>query len=407
MAKTLADLKTEVLRRLGDSTGKIWQAAEIARYLNEGYERLATGSGLLWDTIFLEDQSYAGNYTANWERSYFPAGFQILNQFAYTAEWEAEYALPGYVHLGPANHTTLWEFDNNYHPKSYFLAIHQLPKEVIEIERAVWNKRRIEPLRSRELEFADGQYQTQQGQVLGYLRDKDGPRSFRKWRIPSKAADEYTITGNTYAANYTGSWETANVPAVFVMHNQFVSTQPWEKEYLVASQQSIAPANHTALWEFTNSTQFGLLRIPTDISGETVHGERGVARRVPGEHAASGDGARGFPRRVWQVVNNTKIEYTKKGAFLSLNTDEFQMPDLYVKYVRHFAMYRALGRNGQGQDLGLAQFWKSLWEAGLRRAMKRKQALMKSRKHVLGGGPAEVKRPPLARLPWQYGRVVR
>lgn len=348
MAKTLTGVITEVLYRLGDSTSAIWSRTEIARYLNEGYERLAMGTGLLWDTTYLEDQSYAGNYTTIWETTYFPVEWLILNRFHYTADWEAEYAFPGQVHLGPANHTTLWEFDNGYHPKSHFLAIHQIPAEVIEIERAVWNKRRIEPLRSRELEFADGQYQTQQGELLGYLRDKDGIRSFRKWRIPSSAADEYTVTG---------SW--------------------------------------------------GLLRAPTDISAETVIGSWGVARRIPGEHPANGDGIRGIPRRVYQAVKNTKIEYTKKGKPLVEDADEFEVPDLYVKYIRHFAMYRAFERDGNGQDLSMAGFWKTLWESGMLRAMRRKQAIMKSRTHILGGQLVESRRPPLARLPWAYGRVVR
>jgi hypothetical protein len=407
MSKTLGALKVDVLRRLGDSTGKIWKLADIARYLNEGYERLAVMTGLLWDTVYLEDQSYAGSHTADWEVAEMPAGFQVLNQFHYTADWEAEYAFTGQLQFGPANHTTLWEFDNGYQVTDHFVAVHKLDPQVIEIERAVSNKRRIEPLRSRELEFSDGQYQTLPGEVLGYIRDKDGPRSFRKWRIPASAADEYTVTTDSYAANYTGSWETAEVPDSFVMLNQFAFTQAWEEAYADADLQSIAPSGHTALWEYTQNAPFGLLRIPTDISAETVIGERGIARRIPGEHPAAGDGARGFPRRVWRPSKNTKIEYTKKGKFLTHDSDEFEFPDLYVKYIRHFALYRALGRGGQGQDLQLSAFWKGMWEAGVQRARRRKQNINKTRRHVLGGGPQELKRPPLARLPWQFGRSVR
>lgn len=407
MAKTLSGVRVEVLYRLGDSTSKIWTEAEIDRYLNEGYERLAIGTGLLWDTIYLEDQSYAGSHTAAWETEYFPAGWQILNRFHYIADWEVDYAFPGQINYGPANHTTLWEYDNGYVSKSHFLAVHQVPAEVVEIERAVWNKRRIEPLRSSELEFTDGQYQTQQGEVLGYIRDKDGIRSFRKWRIPSSAADEYSITGDGWTGNYTADWEVDEAPSTFTLYKQFAYTQGWEKEYVTASLQSIPPSNHTGAWEFRNNTQFGILRNPKEIADEEVIGTWGIPRRIPGEHPCAGNGAWGLPRRVWKAAKNTKIEYTKKGETLVEDADEFEVPDLYVKYIRHFAMFRALERDGNGQDLGLAAFWKGLWEASLQRVVRRKQATMKMRKHILGGELIESRRPPLARLPWQYPRVYR
>lgn len=407
MGKTLQAVREEVLRRLGDSTSVIWLGSEIDRYLNEGYERIAIKTGLLWDMTYLEDQSYAGTHTADWETNYFESGFLTLNQFHYTADWELDYAFGDQLSFGPANHTTTWEYDNDYHVKSHFVAVHRLPSELVEIERAVWNKRRIEPLYSSELESSDSQYQTQQGEVLGYVRDKDGPRSFRKWRIPSSAADEYTITGYGYTANYTASWEVDEAPATFTLYEQFTYNYPWEKEYVTASLQSIPPSTHTSQWEFVNTTNFGILRDPSDISGELVLGTWGIPRRIPGGHPCAGDGLRGTARRFYKAAKNTKIEYTKKGEKLVEDADEFELPNIYVKDVRHFALYRALERDGNGQDLEFAAFWKGLWEAGIQRAVRRKQSLMKTRKHILGGGIVESRRPPLARLPWQYPRTYR
>jgi hypothetical protein len=407
MAKTLSGVRAEVLYRLGDSTSVIWTDAEIDRYINEGYEKLAMGTGLLWDCAYLEDQSYAGNYTTAWETNYLEAGGQTLNRFHFTHAFEVDSALPGHVNLGPANHTTLWEYDNGYVATEHFLAVHQLPTELIEIERALWNKRRIEPLRSSELEFADAQYQTQQGEVMGYLRDKDGIRSFRKWRIPSQAADEYTVTGDGWTGNYTADWEPDDAPTTFTFYEQFAYTQGWEKPYVTAALQPIPTSNHTGTWEFRNTTQFGILRNPTEIADEEVIGSWGIPRRIPGEHPCAGDGTWGIPRRIWKAAHNTKIEYTKKGKTLVGDGDTFELPDLYVKYIRHFAMHRALQRDGQGQDLGLSNFWKALWENGLSRARKRKQSLMKTRIHILGGERVESGRPPMARLPWTYGKVVR
>lgn len=357
--KTLGELKSEVARRLGDSSYEIWGEAEIARYLNEGYERMSGVTGLLWGVTYLEDQAYAGSHTTLWETAYFPAGWLMLNRFHFTANWEADEAFADGMNYGPASHTTFWEYQYGYQTNTHFVAVHQMPTEVVEIERAVWNKHRIDPVRTTELLNADAQFQTQQGEVMGYLRDKDGPRSFRKWRVPASAADAWTITGT-----------------------------------------------------------LGIARNLSDITGETVFGSWGIPRRIPGEHPCSspwaeqsvksvyGDAARGVPRRFYKDEKNTKIEYIKKGRTLSVDDDEFELPDVYVKYIRHFALYRALGRSGKGQDLEYSAFWKSLWDAGLARATARKGGLQKPVVRSLGASKP-IGRPPVARLPWNYGARVR
>lgn len=352
MGKSVLDVIQDVLTRLGDLDESVWTKDELHRYLQEGYRILAVKSECFWDTTYLEDQPYTGNYTKDAEKELAlqtgMSGANFFNKFCYTKEADADFAPAGQVHLGPANHTKRSEYDNNHVSKAYFLAVHDLPDSLLEIERATWNQIRIGPLRSVELERGDSQFQTQSGEVQGYVQDKDGIKRFRKWRIPSQAADTYTITG-----------------------------------------------------------KWGLLRDPANISGETVNGSWGIARRVPGLHPCSGDGSRGFPRRPQKVAHNTKIEFTRKGQPINRQTDEFELPAVYVKYLRHFTMFRALERNGPGQDSKMAAWWKGLFDAGIARMKRRKQAVLSRKRYVLGGDVGMRGRPPTARLPWNYGYSVR
>ena len=346
MADTIGSLITNTLFKLGDNDSDLWSRDEIRRYILEAYKSMAQDTGILWDQQVLEDQPQAGNVTCPEELQFLEAGDTFTGLFSYTSPGEREYIDPGQWNLGPTNHNQVWEAA--YLDETYYRAVHELPEELIAIERATWNQRRIEPLRSNELEFSDSQYQTVNGQVEAYLQDKDGVGSFRKWRIPSIAADSYVITG-----------------------------------------------------------MFGLMRSVSDISSETVIGSWGVCRRLPGMELADGDGARGFPRRPWKTAHNTKIEYIRKGRAIEDDATEFEIPQVYVKYLRHYAIYRALNRTGEGQDLKFAAFWKSRWDSGLARIRKRKDAMTAGRMRVFGSQDRELCSPPLARFPWNYVKASR
>jgi hypothetical protein len=345
---TLNDIAGDVLLRLGDTAEDIWSSGEIRGYVKDGYRRIALTTKCFWDSVYLEDQPYTGSYTKDDEIALLGAGATYFNKFTYTKQADAEYAPTGTVHLGPANHTKRVEYDNDYVASPFFLAVHELPEDALEIERATWNQIRLAPLRSIELEREDQQFQTQAGEVQGYVLEKDGVNSFRKWRIPSAPADVYTVTG---------SW--------------------------------------------------GCIRDCGDISEETVHGSWGLPRRVPGLHPMDGDGVWGCMRRVFKSAHNTKIEYSRHGLSMLDETDECELPPRYAKYLRHYAQYKALERNGDGQDTKLAGWWKSLYEAGVARMIKRKSSILSRKVTTLGGEQGHLTRPPTARLPWQYGYPVR
>lgn len=349
--KTLSSTKDDVLKRLGDTAELIWSSAEIERYLQNGYNVMALETHCFWRQTYLEDRETTGNYTADFEKDWFSAGEISYNRFAYCAPDDVNWADPGDLDYGPTNHTAKWEVAwlsvGDTPDPTYYTTVETLPRDLYDIERATWNFFRIEPLRSTELEYNDARYQVNRGEVLGYTRDKDGLNRFRKWRAPAVAADSYTISN---------------------------------------------PCS-------------GILRNPADISGEPVTGKWGIPRRIPTQPASAGTWW-GFPRRPFRDGHNTKIEYFNRGRQLS-DRQGFEIPDRYVKYIRHYAIWKALERNGVGQDPILAEHWKGRWKDGISRMIRRRKAMLDNRFRVLGDTLLPFGPPPRPKYPWNYGEVVR
>lgn len=287
MTVTLNDIRDDVLYQLGDVAAAMWSQAEMDSYIKEGYNEISLKTGALWETAYLED--VAGVATAT------------------------------------------------------------LPTDLYQIERASWSYKRLDPISSSQLEHIDSRYQITQGEVIGYLQDKDGLRTFRKYRVPAADSDKYAVTG---------SW--------------------------------------------------GTPRSVTDISNETVTGSWGTPRQISGQHPISSESLVaykfwGLPRRFFKELRNTRIEYTRRGQALSAASAELELPDLYGKYLRWFAMHKALERPGKGQDLKLSAHFKERWDVGVSRVAKRKDAMSENRERRMGGGGQVLGRPPRPRLPWNYG----
>ena len=348
MAKTLGTVVTKVLTRLGDTDETIWSEDEIRTYLKEGYNQLGLLSECFWDQTYLEDRRTTANITCDWELDLSLPGWVSTGVFKYTSPIDKDYLQPGELEFGPTTLNHLWESTYLASGYSFYRATDQLPENLYKVDRATWDYKKIEPVRSSEIEIQDARYWIQNGEVIGYIQDKDGLGIFRKWRVPSVAATAYTITGNG-----------------------------------------------------------GIPRTLTDISSDTVVGTWGIPRRIPSMHAMGDTGGWGIPRRPYQDVNNTRVEYFRRGRTIDSDDDEFELPDRYVTYVRHYAMWKALERNSNGQDLEFAAHWRDRFMAGIARMLKRKQALSKNRRFAMIDEPLNTQsRPPLAKLPWAFGRVV-
>lgn len=281
MSKTLAEVRIEIARRLGDSTATVWTAAEIDRYLKEGYNRLAMETLAFWDYAYLPDA--AGG-------------------------------------------------------------LNDLPGNFYKMDRATWDNQRIEPLTSRELEGDPG-YHSTAGPTVAYAMDKDGLMKIRR----------YPATAGTGSYEVTGTW--------------------------------------------------GIPRDLGDIDASTPTGTWGTLRNLSGT-MPEGD-AWGIARDLGAAAGNLKIEYFRRGISLSGDDSAFELPDVYVKYVRHFAMWKTLERDGPGQDTQMAEHYRLRWLAGVNRLLRRKRVILSNRTGRFGGEPLRAAKPPRPQLPWRYGKVVR
>lgn len=342
MAKTLAEVIDASLVRLGDTEQLIWDREEMTRYAQEGYDTLCQQAQVILETDYLED--YGGNLTAEWEKDYLEAGMAFFGLMTHTAYWERDYLPQDGTAQDIADHTAHWE--KAYRETDTFRAVYDLPPDLVELERATWNNKRLTPMDPAVTEVADSRYEEETGEVEGYLVNKDGWQRLRKWRVPSIGPDEFTTTGN-----------------------------------------------------------FGILRDPDDISEDEVTGTWGIPRILPGMHLMRGP--YGFPRRAYQDVNGTRIEFYRRGEELVSENIEFELPDICVKYIQWFCIGRALTRQGPGQDMTLGEHWMSRFATGLARLTRRKSRTTQNKIRRIEDGRSRVgTRPPLARMPWAYGKVV-
>ncbi len=240
---------------------------------------------------------------------------------------------------GPCNHTNLWEDD--YTDNDYFSALSRLPAHTIEVQRVTYDNYRIEPHMSRDMANNFTYYEYIQGPQIGYTLDKDGYFNLRKIPVPATVGDTYT---------FSGSWG--------LQRSQTAS-------------------------EFETSP--------------TIIGARGVIRSMP-YHFVSGD--RGIMRRAYKDTKNVRVEYSRRGN--DLETNAFELPDRYVKYVELYAMSMAREREGAGQNKILAAHFLQRYQAGVERIQNRMLVALRERTHKMGGASSNSHWPDLAKYPYHY-----
>lgn len=347
----LANMAERVLHRLGDSAQQIWSYDEIKSSLLRG-ARLMAQRHVMWDQVYLENLAAGFSHTGEFEEEFLTINYGRAN---YTAEFEADYIDDDFVEVDNsrrANHTSPGDIHHLVEGGASTLgdATVELPETLVEIERATNDNRAVDATRVRRVQGYDARYEVTQGEVIAYTWEKDGPHTLRKIRVPNAQADVY---------EYNGSW--------------------------------------------------GLLRDATDLeTGESVEGTWGVLRIVAGHHPIGSTEGWGIPRRAYQDDDNFRVDHWRQFV-VDDDTTGSELPDRYFKYLTDFAQWRALFRNGAGQDLRLAELYKIKWERGLDRITRRLQRKDKERQGILGGGNVGRRgsAPPAPKLPWQYGAQLR
>lgn len=430
---TIGTLTDDILRRLGDdpvevpAASRIWQHSEIEGYIKDGADQLCLLSLLLWDVDYLDNLPNTANYRHEWERKYFKApqvtpplfaviGIPILavsvaygrtqyeiyyTDAAFTQPWEWSWMLGGH---GPSNHTTRTDRDA-FLVVPYVAADVELPDAVIQMDRATWDDRKIDPAASRELERRDTLYETLPGDVLAYIQDKDGLRRFRKWKRPSVIADYYPVFGLWGVLRGGGDGEAVEA-GVFIMHiDEFGAVFSGVLDAEPSAFHDFTPANPEGatvttfggITELDEFNGFDVVMPPPAVVSNQLIGGTGFLRHLPGYFPSYGPN--GIARRLSKSRKNVRIEFYRRHRPLTWRNSEFELPEHYVTYLRHYSLWRALKRRGPGQDLKLAKHYQGRWEASVRRVVDRRNSIHTARLFRFGGTDETLPREKFARLP--------
>lgn len=208
-------------------------------------------------------------------------------------------------------------------------ATYTLPTDVYDVERATWNNRKIPALKARDLRQLDWNYLSASGQVEAYTIDQDGLRTLRKYRVPN-GSKSIEVT----------SW---------------------------GNPRDLSDLGHS------ETSQWGIARTIPEIKGPTQPW--------------------GIPRNFNLDTNNTRIEITRRGRKLTSINSEVEFDDRYIKYIRCFALARALERESPGQDKQLSEHYLSRYHDGIGRIVKRKARFRARPARRFGGGIRKRRRP--------------
>lgn len=398
-AKTLGDVRDGVLRRLGDTTAtpaasRIWSESYVEGLVQDGARDLAIQTRLFWDMRFLDDLPFTGNYTSPDELAFFNAGEEIHNVFYYTATDELDYQSDG---LSPANHTDNDERDF-FIDSDFISAVERLPDSLYQVDRVTWDRRKMEPMQSRTLQRRDAYYETIRGDALGYLQDKDGLRTLRKYRPPAGRCIYYP-TLNAFGSLKGFAADITLTTITLRMHiDQWAAVfgGVLDSAISVLGDGFMPPAG---VGDFAlvsdaliTSTEFsGYLGLSRDGYG--------ILRRLPGYHPSNGPW--GFAKQLSQDSHNTKVEFYRRPRIPQSSKDIFEFPNYMLKYIRHYALWQAYERGGVGQDLKMAAHYKARYQLGVARAKSRVERSKAARLVRMGGtGPTSIyPGRPYARLP--------
>lgn len=419
----LSTLVARTLRHLGDDPSTpstpLFTTSEIEGYYRDGLEELARATSFLWDRDVLEDQAPPCTHDFEWERSYITSRRKTVSavsaasreaatnleveihirgtQATYTFEWERKHT---FLPFGPGEVSFAWE--RSYAPTTSLenAAVVRLPEEALTVERSTWNDRRITPLMSRELEWMDRNYETGKGNVDGYTMDKDGLRSFRKWKIPSAQSSSLSATGVVGIPR--GLATTQATPSTLHMH-----IDEWGMVFTAGTVDfplSITE-DFVPLISITAIIPVSWTQSDSPFASYSVRGDKGLLRRLPGYHPSRG--VIGFARRISTSSRNTAIEYSRRPRELSSEFDIPELPAYVLRYVDFYARYRALDHDGPAHDPELAEHYRLRWEAGIQRVQERLNRVYSQRVIRLGGGQETRSGPAVARPPWDldYGQV--
>lgn len=386
--ESLRDLRDEVLRRLGDTeatvaSARVWTSDEVEGYIGDGIRELGIKGQVTWDMRYLEDRPRVGDHHFTWEEEFYTAGQAMFADYAYHFEWEKDY-YTGPPTTGPAYLQYPDERDS-FDVSGEIPAAEPLPSDLYSVDRVTWDGRKIEAMNTRQLKSKENLFETVKGFVFGYLQDRDGLGFIRKFRKPSAIGEYYQVVGvwgSIKGASTQNDAALATITAQMTIDGWGVVTATVYAPLCAFGEFSPANSqngidNFVAQDAITSVSEFG---------DDTVvsRGGFGGLKRLPGYFPANGPW--GTARRISQDTGNMRVEYWRRAEVPSDASQPIRELDGYMlRYVRHYALYRAYNKRGVGQDLRLAGHYKGRYDAGVARVKARAQSASAAKLRRMGG----------------------
>lgn len=344
----LSNLVERALHRLGDSEQKIWSYEEILGYIEQGGREIGDSARSTWDVAYLEPLAPHFSATADWEVAYETFFYGVAS---YTSEDEVSFLEglglePDDVHHGVHTSPSDLHVLEDLGLTGSIPGLYELPEDFLDADRAVYDEETVVATTHHRVHLDDHRYQFTRGDVVAFQIEDEGYLTLRMIRVPSEQADLY---------EYEGSW--------------------------------------------------GLVRDAEDATLASPDGSWGVARQAPGHFTFGSSVGFGVPRRYYIDDDNFKLEYWRQPRVSETDSD---LPFRYWLYLADFAQWKALWRNGPGQNYKLGQLYKDRWERGIARINSRRERRAIQKVRRMGGDVGYSRNgPPRPRYPWQYGSRVR
>lgn len=358
--RTGYDAVVSAQKRLDDEDATVWTFAEMLLYAKDGYAELCRASRCLFDMHVIPNAPQVGNWSSDLERymAEHSPGMALTDEKLHFTGGHEQGLIPGGQVVGPLEGPTPGTSQGDAafydaHDLPQVVAQGRLPEETVDVVRVTWDELEIPPEDSAWMRRLDPQYERREGgDPRHFVMDKDGMLNVRLVPPARGDADYPTVVGS-----WGGLSQTDESVTVVMGHPQYDShgvAQVW-----------------------------------------------GALVEVEGAFPAGGPW--GSPTQMHPSEKNTVVEIMRIGR--PLESYAFEVPRSFIKYVIFWIMYRALRRNGPGQDLKLSKHYRDRFSMGIARMKLRLRNVQKEATIKIGSGGSDGDAFGMGdpQLPYPYG----
>lgn len=440
MGTVAADLDL-IQKKLHDG-GTLWPRAELLRWYNDAYKQLVVQSGAVTRLLILDVPGrQAFSFTYSWEDRHAPG-----------TSWQAFFSIAGYVC------TTLWEAEQHGYissptdslegityqwERAYSGEVDQhyqfgLPKNHDRIKRLAYDDHLLLPIETRELDHENDRWMKTVGRPDWWTTGIGQIDSIEIYEIVTDYIENYILLeyergtprgisgsrtwttkvqqriGNNYAYTHSGDANHLNSRGGYFTgfgwrftydsdDTTYFTTQIWEKEIL--DGETTLSAGKTAVTYSWETEQAGLAEIDFSL---------GVIRRidspdrqyVPVADESGQYGVNGCLRE-WKSSENSLLfhQLIVPTVDLTENDTPGLIPGPLQKYLRYYALSRAFGRAGEGQNQAIGAMYDLRFQRGITFFNRLGNIAFKDLVYVRQDIDSRRHRPPRVRFPSEYERI--